>query len=109
MQAHCNAMLRSDEYVMESFCTFDKIKILIYDLLMTEVWKENILPLMKSKLCVASSFRSYTSVYHEAVLCNLIEILFFHKSSVECGEEYLIDLIEYCYRKLVKIMMKFHI
>lgn len=39
MQAHINAMMRSDEFIMEACCTFDKVKPLIYDLIMTEMWK----------------------------------------------------------------------
>ncbi len=39
MQAHINAVMRSDEFIMESLVTFDKIKTLIFDLLVTEVWK----------------------------------------------------------------------
>ncbi len=39
MQAHINALMRSDEYIMEALVTFDKIKLLIYQLLVSEVWK----------------------------------------------------------------------
>ena len=62
MQAHINAIMRSDEYIMESLITFDKIKILIYHLLVSEIWKSKILPLMKNKLSEISSFRAYTTV-----------------------------------------------
>jgi len=64
MQAHINAIMRSDEYIMESLITFDKIKILIYQLLVSEVWKSKILPLMKNKLSEISSFRAYTTVIY---------------------------------------------
>ena len=65
IQAHKNAMNSSDEYVMDSFVTFDKVsptdalhhisniisplpqmKVLIYDLLCTEAWKEKLYPLL---------------------------------------------------------------
>ena len=62
MQAHINALMRSDEYIMESLITFDKIKILIYQLLVSESWKAKILPLIKGKLMDISSFRAYTTV-----------------------------------------------
>lgn len=32
---------------MESFVTFDKIPLVVYDLLMTEVWKEKAYPFLK--------------------------------------------------------------
>ena len=62
IQAHKNAMNSSDEYVMESFVTFDKMKTLIYDLLMTEVWKEELYPLLKKELNEVNSIRSYMAV-----------------------------------------------
>ena len=55
-------MASSDEYVMESFVTFDKTKTLIYDLLMTEAWKENIFPLLKSEFSKINSIRAYMAV-----------------------------------------------
>lgn len=55
-------MSSTDEYVMESFTTFDKMKSLIYDLLMTEVWKENVFPLVKSQFTKINSIRSYMAV-----------------------------------------------
>ena len=55
-------MNSSDEYVMESFVTFDKMKTLIYDLLMTEVWKEELYPLLKKELNEVNSIRSYMAV-----------------------------------------------
>ena len=62
MQAHINAIMRSDEFIMESLVTFDKIQMLIYDLLVTEVWKQKVLPLIKKNIMKLSSFRSYMSV-----------------------------------------------
>jgi len=40
-------MNSTDEYVMDSFVTFDKMKVLIYDLLLSEVWKYKLHPLLK--------------------------------------------------------------
>jgi hypothetical protein len=62
MQAHINALMRSDEYIMESLITFDKIKILIYQLLVSEVWKSKVYPLVKHQMLEISSFRSYMAV-----------------------------------------------
>lgn len=55
-------MNSTDEYVMDSFCTFDKMKVLIYDLLCTEVWKEKLYPLLKGQLAQINSVRSYMTV-----------------------------------------------
>jgi len=55
-------MNSSDEYVMDSCVTFDKMKVLIYDLLCTEVWKAKLYPLMKQQLGQINSVRSYMTV-----------------------------------------------
>ena len=55
-------MASSDEYVMESFVTFDKMKTLVYDLLMTEAWKENVFPLLKKEFSQINSIRAYMAV-----------------------------------------------
>ena len=62
MQAHINAVMRSDEFIMESLVTFDKVKLLIFDLLVTEVWKQKVLPILKPDIINISSFRSYMTV-----------------------------------------------
>ena len=62
IQAHKNAMNSTDEYVMESFVTFDKMKVLIYDLLLSEVWKQKLHPLLKQPLQTCNTVRSYMTV-----------------------------------------------
>jgi zinc finger MYND domain-containing protein 10 len=55
-------MNSSDEYVMESFVTFDKMPFIIYDLLLTEVWKEKVYSVIKNKISAVNSIRQYMSV-----------------------------------------------
>lgn len=40
MQAHQSAMARSDEYVLEALLTFDKLSVVVHELLAIEAWKE---------------------------------------------------------------------
>ena len=47
---------------MESFVTFDKMKLAIYDLLMSEVWKEKVFPWLKEEFTKINSIRSYMAV-----------------------------------------------
>lgn len=105
---------------MESCVTFDKIKLLIYDLIVSEMWKKNILPLIKNQLSKTSSFRQYIAVYfffyviyiflfymqiqHEAVICNIIEVIFFHRTAIEAAENYLLEIIDYCYRNIADLV-----
>ena len=46
IQAHKNALASTDEFVMDYFVTFDKIGLLIYDLLVCEAWKQKLYPLV---------------------------------------------------------------
>jgi len=47
LQSHRNAKAREDEYVMDSVTTWEKVDVLIYDLIVSEVWKQQVLPLLK--------------------------------------------------------------
>ena len=40
MQAHQSAMAQTDEFVLEALQTFDKIKVLVHELLAVEAWTE---------------------------------------------------------------------
>ena len=81
-----------------------KIEVLIYNLLVSEVWKEKVFPLIKGKLESVSSVKPYLTLYHEATIANLLEVLMFHRDSTECNEDYLVELIDFCYRKLVYLV-----
>lgn len=99
-------MMRSDEFIMEALCTFDKTRSLIYDLIMTEMWKQFIYPHVKTHLSEITAIRSYTLLQHEAIVCNLLQVAFFHRSAVESGDSYILEVIDYCYRKLANLMQK---
>lgn len=34
-----NAVMKSDQDIMDSCVTFDKVKLLVYDLVLSEMWK----------------------------------------------------------------------
>ena len=55
-------MNQTDEYVMDTLVTQDKLKTLVYDLLVTEAWKEKVLPHIDEKIAEISSVRSYMVV-----------------------------------------------
>lgn len=99
-------MNSSDEYVMDSFVTFDKMKVLIYDLLCTEVWKSKLYPLLLPQLTKINSVRSYMTVYHEVSTVNFLEVLLYHRSACEAADDTLVELIDYCYRKFSTMVRK---
>lgn len=96
-------MVKTDEFIMESMVTFDKVKILIYDLIEAETWKIKLLPLLKDHMLTLNTYRSYIAIYHEAVICNLLEVIMYHRTAVDSAEEFLVELIDYAYRKLITL------
>ena len=93
----------SEEYVMESFVTADKVGTLVHSLISAEAWKEKLFPRISKHVAKLSSFKSYMCVYHEASIMNLLEVLLYHRTAVSSDEDSLVELIDYCYRKLVNV------
>ena len=91
---------------MEICVTYDKIKVLIYELIVSEEWKKNVLPLIKHDLIKLNSYRNYIPIYHETAVANLLELLMFHRDSVDSADNYILEVIDYCYRKLLSLSNK---
>lgn len=106
IQAHKNALGSTDEFVMEAFVTHDKITPLVNDLLTAEAWKSNVLPIISSEVAKLSSIKSYLCLYHEASVCNLLEVMLYHRTACEGSEDALVELIDYCYRKFINLTAK---
>jgi len=102
--AHNQAKEGLDEYVVDQLNTFEKIPLLIYDLILVELWKCKIWPLVKAKIAKFSSLRTYIPIYHEASVVNLLEVCLFHRTSCEEAGDALIDLVDYCVRKLKHLL-----
>lgn len=103
LQAHQNAMINSDEYVLEAILTFNKLEVLIHDLLLIEAWKENVYPYLLDKVAGRNTMRIYFILYHEATIINLFELLLYHKHICEAGAERILELVDYIARKLTRI------
>ena len=88
---------------MDAFVTHDKITLLVNDLLTAETWKAKVLPLILSDVAKLSSIKSYLCLYHEASVCNLLEVLLYHRTACEGSEDALVELIDYCYRKFINL------
>ena len=102
MQTHVNALMKTDELILEECATMDKIKVLIYDLVMTDVWKLKVLPLLVPHIGGLNSFKMYMCVYHEAVVCNLLEVLMYYRTAIDESGDCLIEIIDYAYNKVAK-------
>ncbi len=103
LQAHHNAMTNSDEYVMEAVLTFDKLGVLIHDLLLIEAWKENVYPLLVPDLAGRNSMRLYFMLYHEATVINLFEVFFYYKHAIDAAGEKMLDFVDYLSRKMSRL------
>merc|ERR1711998_642305 len=63
-----------------------------------------VFPLVQEHISKLSALRSYVPIYHEASCINLLECCMFHRTSCEAAEDSVIDLMDYCYRKLVYLV-----
>ena len=107
VQSHHNAVNNTDEFVKEFLISHDKILVLVHELLVVEAWKERVYPhfakidpnAMDAGL---TNSQVYLAHYCEATLVNLIEVSFFHQDACEAaGDDALLELCDYCARKLV--------
>jgi hypothetical protein len=104
LQAHQSAQAHADEYIMEACLTFDKIETLLKELLNIEGWKEFAFPKMKEAVAKNSHLKAYFCLYHECVLLNLFEVFLYHEHVCEALGESLIEIIDYCMRKIMVLL-----
>jgi hypothetical protein len=53
-----------------------------------------------------NSLKVYLALYHEAVILNILEVLMFHRTAIDESGEFLIEVIDYCYKKITKQIAK---
>jgi len=100
IQAHLNVSQQSEEYISELLVLYDKIGILIYDLLVSETWRKKVYPLIKNTITQGNSLRVYMMLYHEVTIVNLLELVLYNKNACTSADEKMIDLVDYCSRKV---------
>lgn len=117
-QAHQSARERSDEFVLEAMLTFDKMEVLIYDLVLIEAWREHVYPKLKTAICGGTehdlaarrlrcrTLRAYFVLYHEATVVNFLEVLCYHAHALGSAREAMLDLLDYCARRLARLQLK---
>ncbi len=82
-----------------------QLSLLIHDLILTELWREEIFPeLMKKD--PKSTFGIYTILYHEANCINFIETILFHPEAAETLGDASLDLTDYCFRSLNGLLVR---
>ena len=78
--------------------------MLVHELLCVEIWRERVLPLLRDTVydSTIGSTALYWVLYHEQSLVNLLEVALFHREGCECaGDDALLELTDYCHRRLV--------
>ena len=106
LQAHHSAASHHDEFVVEALVSHDKLPVLVLELIALECWKVKAFPSLRpalSKEVVHVS--AYLVLQHEAQLINLLELCLFHRHVCESvGEDALVELADYCHRKVTYLV-----
>ncbi|XP_041574717.2 zinc finger MYND domain-containing protein 10 isoform X5 [Taeniopygia guttata] len=102
MHGILSASAGQEQLLTELLVTHAKIPVLIGELISVEIWKHKIFPVLcrLEDFKPRSTFPIYVVLYHEASIINLLETVFFHKEICESAEDSILDLIDYCHRKL---------
>ena len=102
IQSHYEASAKKhDEQVKEQFVQQEgKIEVLIHELLVIEAWKAHVFPLLLSHFSPVTAVKAYIVLYHEATICNLLEVLMYHAEVAEVGGDSMLELGDYCARKI---------
>lgn len=82
------------------------MELLVKDLITAETWKNKIFPLIHKEVAQLSSIKSYMCMYHEASICNLLEVMLYHKTACESSDDALVEIIDYCHRKFIALNQK---
>ncbi|XP_028751119.1 zinc finger MYND domain-containing protein 10 isoform X3 [Peromyscus leucopus] len=108
MQAILDATVSQGEPIQELLVTHGKIPTLVEELIAVEMWKQKVFPV----LCKLEDFKPqntfpiYMVVHHEASIINLLETVFFHKEVCESADDKVLDLVDYCHRKLILLVAR---
>uniref|UniRef100_A0A674ELC3 Zinc finger MYND domain-containing protein 10 n=1 Tax=Salmo trutta TaxID=8032 RepID=A0A674ELC3_SALTR len=104
MQAILNASATAtqDEFVKELLVSLGKIPTLVHEMILVELWKQKVFPIFcqLQDFNPKSTFPLYMVIHHEASIINLLETIMYHKDSCEGADDSVLDLVDYCHRKL---------
>ena len=102
MQEMKNILTGGEDIIMTQFIDHDKLKLLIKELYTINTFKEKVYPTIKDKIILLNSIKTYFILYHEAVIVNLLENFLYSITACQASEDYLVDVIEYCYKMISK-------
>ncbi|NXC22378.1 ZMY10 protein, partial [Corythaeola cristata] len=102
MHAILSASMGQEQFLTDLLVTYAKIPVLIEELISVEIWKHKIFPVLcrLEDFKPRSTFPIYMVLRHEGSIINLLETVFFYKEICQSAEYGILDLIDYCHRKL---------
>jgi hypothetical protein len=115
LQAHHCVLSQSDNFVMEDLVTYEKVALLVRELLVVEAWRERIFPgviktlraLLADPATVrdahGATLRLYFILYHEATLANLLEVVLYHDYVMAAADEMILELVDYGARCVARL------
>ncbi|XP_068451382.1 zinc finger MYND domain-containing protein 10 [Clinocottus analis] len=106
MQAIINASSMHDEFVKEFLVSYEKIPVLVHEMILVEIWKHKVFPIFcqLEDFNPKNTFNLYMVIHHEATIINLLETIMYHKDSCETAGDSVLDLVDYCHRKLTLLL-----
>jgi len=106
MQSLKHALEGGDDFILTLIVDNDKLKDLIEELLCSYHFRLDVYPKIKNHICEKSNIKAYVILYHEAVIVNILENFFFHATACVSAQDYLLDVIDYCYNNLRETFIK---
>jgi len=95
--------------VAQTLIRAQKLETLVRELVCAETWRVEALPRaleLEPTLTrdVVMNFALYLTIYHESVLCNLLELTVFEQGAYEdMSDDTVAELADYCHRALVRL------
>ncbi|EFX86992.1 hypothetical protein DAPPUDRAFT_312479 [Daphnia pulex] len=79
-----------------------QVSLLVYDAILIEIWREEILPHLLKTESSLSPLMIYSVLYHEGAVISLLELLLYHSAACEALGDSIVDLLDYCHRTLLR-------
>lgn len=110
LQSHANASAHAADFVCEYLVSHAKVNALVRELLVMEVWKENLMPLLSEHLAnEVDSLTSYALIFHEANVSNLLEMVLYDEAAFEVmDDDHMVELVDWCIRKMTYLTTEAH-
>ncbi|KAL8454015.1 hypothetical protein Emag_001587 [Eimeria magna] len=104
---HEEALSGGPETTQRLFCDEAKVGVLIEELISLDVWNENVKSHIKEAKDL-SSLAMYLPAYQEGLIGSMLETLLFHSAAAAAADAQLPDLVEYCNRKIQRLLLRSH-